>query len=45
MLYEVITETVLRHDITRQTVFLVLPGKSGERSRLYDPDFVHGFRP
>ncbi len=38
-------ETVLRHDITRQTVFLVLPGKSGERSRLYDPDFVHGFRP
>jgi len=37
-------EAVARHGATRQTVFLVLPGKTGERSRLYDPDFVHGFR-
>ena len=31
----------------RQTVFLVLPGlgKDAERSRLYAPDFAHGFRP
>jgi precorrin-4/cobalt-precorrin-4 C11-methyltransferase len=31
----------------RQTVFLVLPSHGGRasRSRLYDPDFVHGYRP
>ncbi|NDY58560.1 precorrin-4 C(11)-methyltransferase [Desulfovibrio sulfodismutans] len=34
------------HDITRQTLFLVLPHHDAEaRSKLYDPDFTHGFRP
>jgi len=37
---------VLAHDITRQTLFLVLPHHDAEtRSRLYAPDFAHGFRP
>jgi precorrin-4/cobalt-precorrin-4 C11-methyltransferase len=32
-------------DMDRQTVFLVLPdAKGGQRSKLYDPDFAHGFR-
>lgn len=34
------------HGITRQAVFLVLPHLDAEaRSRLYAPDFAHGFRP
>ncbi|MBF0514014.1 MAG: precorrin-4 C(11)-methyltransferase [Desulfovibrionaceae bacterium] len=34
------------HDLTRQTVILVLPGESlpAVRSRLYDPNFSHGYR-
>ncbi len=35
------------HGFTRQTVFLVLPGeknKEAARSKLYDPDFKHGYR-
>lgn len=37
---------VEEHDITRQTVFLVLPGKleEGAASRLYAADFNHGRR-
>ncbi|MDQ7831075.1 MAG: precorrin-4 C(11)-methyltransferase [Desulfovibrionaceae bacterium] len=34
------------HGITRQTIFLVLPHHDAKaRSRLYAPDFAHGFRP
>lgn len=35
-----------RHAMTRQTVFLVLPGEKAPRvpSRLYAQDFAHGFR-
>ena len=38
--------TVAREQITRQAVFLVLPGQDREPafSRLYSPDFHHGFR-
>jgi precorrin-4/cobalt-precorrin-4 C11-methyltransferase len=33
------------HDITRQAIFLVLPHQDATaRSKLYDPDFAHGFR-
>ena len=36
---------VAREKLNRQTVFLVLPGqKSQTCSKLYDPDFEHGFR-
>lgn len=44
-------ETAARHreeGAGRQTVFLVLPGEldnTAARSRLYDPEFAHGFRP
>lgn len=38
-------EGVKKREITRQAVFLVLPGQKGPgRSRLYDPGFSHGFR-
>ncbi|NLY41357.1 MAG: precorrin-4 C(11)-methyltransferase [Desulfovibrionales bacterium] len=35
-----------QHKMTRQTVFLVLPGEQAPRlpSRLYAPEFAHGFR-
>jgi len=34
------------HGITRQAVFLILPHlDAATRSRLYAPDFAHGFRP
>ena len=37
---------VRERGLTRQTVFLVLPGfKSETRSKLYDPGFSHGLRP
>ncbi len=37
---------VRERDLTRQTLFLVLPGLGSEaRSRLYHPDFSHGSRP
>jgi precorrin-4/cobalt-precorrin-4 C11-methyltransferase len=41
-----LAETVAREGITRQAVFLVLPGQDREPafSRLYSPDFHHGFR-
>jgi precorrin-4/cobalt-precorrin-4 C11-methyltransferase len=39
-------QDVHARDITRQTIFLILPHQSAEaRSKLYDPDFSHGFRP
>ena len=38
-------ELVLKHHLTRQTVFLVLPGlETKSRSKLYHPGFTHGFR-
>ena len=38
--------TVEEHNLTRQTVFLVLPGEDNEEhfSKLYDAGFLHGFR-
>ncbi len=38
--------TVREHGLTRQTVFLVLPGEDGAAhcSRLYDAAFAHGYR-
>jgi precorrin-4/cobalt-precorrin-4 C11-methyltransferase len=50
---EIITSTlatveadVRRHKVTRQAVFLILPGETApdRLSRLYAPDFGHGFR-
>jgi len=39
-------QDVHARDITRQTIFLILPHQGAEaRSKLYDPDFAHGFRP
>ena len=37
---------VAEHNLTRQTMFLVLPGEDGEEhfSKLYDAGFLHGFR-
>lgn len=36
---------VEREGLKRQTVFLVLPGQESQTcSKLYDPDFAHGFR-
>lgn len=39
-------ETVAAHGLSRQTVFLVLPGEDGSTrfSKLYDPEFPHGYR-
>lgn len=39
-------ETVREHNLSRQTVFLVLPGEDGSEqfSKLYDPTFPHGYR-
>jgi len=40
-----LAEEVKEKGISKQAVFLVLPGEKGEgRSRLYDPAFSHGFR-
>lgn len=41
-----LVKTVKDHHIKRQAVFLVLPGQDEELavSKLYNPDFVHGFR-
>lgn len=41
-----LVETVKNHDIKRQAVFLILPGQEEEKtfSKLYSPDFRHGFR-
>ncbi len=41
-----VSEIVSREKITRQAVFLILPGQDHEAvpSRLYSPDFHHGFR-
>ncbi len=41
-----LSQTARQHGLTRQTVFLVLPGGSQpqERSRLYHPEFSHGYR-
>lgn len=34
------------NSMSRQTVFLIVPqGKDSSRSKLYDPEFKHGFRP
>lgn len=38
-------ELVRQRGLTRQTLFLVLPGAgAGTRSKLYDPEFTHGCR-
>ncbi len=56
---ETVAEVVRAHGLTRQTLFLVLPGEQtrsiagasaktdvpATRSRLYAPDFAHGWRP
>jgi len=41
-----LAQTVKDRDINRQAVFLVLPGQDEEEtfSKLYSPDFGHGFR-
>ncbi len=42
-----LAECVRAHKLTRQTVFLILPGERGHNntvSRLYAPEFSHGFR-
>jgi precorrin-4/cobalt-precorrin-4 C11-methyltransferase len=41
-----LVQTVEEHNIRRQAVFLVLPGQEDEStfSRLYSPQFGHGFR-
>ena len=41
-----LSKAVRRTGIYRQAVFLVLPGQEGDPvfSRLYDPEFSHGFR-
>jgi len=41
-----LTETVSRAGVRRQTVFLILPGQNEDPvfSRLYSPEFAHGFR-
>lgn len=43
---DTLNEIVSRESITLQTVFLILPGQSGQAasSRLYSPGFHHGFR-
>lgn len=43
---DAVAETARREGLTRQTVFLVLPGEMADvsRSRLYAGDFSHGFR-
>ncbi len=43
---DTLQETVAREGITRQAVFLVLPGQDEETafSRLYSREFAHGFR-
>jgi len=42
-----LAETVSRAGIRRQAVFLILPGQHDEPvfSKLYSPQFAHGFRP
>ena len=41
-----LAETTRQAGLTRQTIFLVLPGHGRDgRSRLYAPSFGHGFRP
>jgi precorrin-4/cobalt-precorrin-4 C11-methyltransferase len=41
-----LARTVAEHDLTRHTIILVLPGQTlpASRSRLYDPNFSHGYR-
>ncbi len=41
-----LSEDIKKHNIKRQAVFLVVPGLKGEItfSKLYDPNFSHGFR-
>jgi precorrin-4/cobalt-precorrin-4 C11-methyltransferase len=41
-----LAHAVAEHDLTRQTIILVLPGQTlpAVRSRLYDPNFSHGYR-
>lgn len=41
-----LAQTAAKHGFTRQTVFLVLPGKAADQasSRLYAPEFAHGWR-
>lgn len=43
---DTLSETVSSEKITRQAIFLILPGQDDETafSRLYSPDFHHGFR-
>ncbi|MEF8823942.1 MAG: precorrin-4 C(11)-methyltransferase [Desulfohalobiaceae bacterium] len=43
---EDMAETAEREEITRQALFLILPGQEEEPvfSRLYSPDFAHGYR-
>lgn len=43
---EEMAETAERENITRQALFLILPGQEEEPvfSRLYSPDFAHGYR-
>ena len=43
---EEMAETAERESITRQALFLILPGQEEEPvfSRLYSPDFAHGYR-
>ena len=41
-----LAQCITSHNLTRQTVFLVLPAESceGAPSRLYAADFSHGYR-
>ncbi len=41
-----LARTVAASNLTRQVVFLILPGQDSEPafSKLYDPEFAHGFR-
>ncbi len=43
---ERMADTAKREDISRQALFLILPGQQEEPvfSKLYNPDFSHGFR-
>ncbi len=43
---EDMAETAEREEITRQALFLILPGQEEEPvfSKLYSPDFAHGYR-
>lgn len=41
-----LVQTARQYNFVRQTVYLILPAEDGQPhfSKLYDPDFLHGFR-